>query len=265
MSSAQENSEKKRRIGAWRPATFGEFIGEANRRAVARLQRIAVAHRPVSGNPSPLGIAPPTLLIGPYGCSKTVLAEHFVKACCCPHADPRGNPCNTCIECLSQGPERNGEGLLYRHYFFDCARIQTRHDLCEKLLLAEEIDEVAVIWDEFGKLADRRSMDMLLGTATRFRGVFVATTTDEDFCRLPPPLFERLRKVWLETPTEEEITAFLKAKADEWGIHAPRNMVQRMVRGTRRSFRSCLDIMQAASENSPPVLDIPTIREFTDV
>ena len=211
-----------------------------------------------------MGLAPPTLLIGPYGCAKTVIAEYFVKACCCPHADPQGNPCDECIECLNQGPEHNGEGLRYRHYFFDCTRITTRQELREKLYLVEEEDEVTVIWDEFGKLANRRLMDMLLGTATRFRGLFVATTTDEDFRRLPAPLFERFRKVWLAIPSEDEMVAFLESKAGEWGIDASRDLVQRMVRGTQRSFRTCLDIMQAASENSPPVLDLPTIREFVD-
>lgn len=238
-------------IKLWCPKTWPEFIGKQNHRPVERLQHNAIAHR----RPQKL------LLIGPYGCAKTTLGRFTIRANRCSHVTVDGDPCHVCSECTRQGPLYNGDGAEYQQYEFDCHRIVTRAELLPLLEAIELAYKPAVLFDQFEAL-ETAALNALLTFLHDFRGVFIATITDVDFRELPPPLFERLRKIYLSLPETEEMVAFFKLMAPQWGVIADDEMLRLMVTRTEQSFRTCLDILQAAQENDPPVLNRDTIQEF---
>lgn len=245
-------------IKFWRPQTWSDFIGTQNSGCIERLQRSVATHTP----------PPPLLLVGPYGCAKTALARHIIKAHCCPHVTENGNPCNApgCEACIRQGPDYNGEGDVYEHYEFDCTRFTAKADVVERLRYVLSAHRPAVFWDEFGAL-NANAMKLLLTAVNDFSGIFIAAMTDEDLAKrtIPPPLFDRLRKVYLTIPTSGELVDFFITKAAGWGVAVDEATVRLMVNASQRSFRTCLDILQAARENTPPILDRDTLEEFLTI
>ena len=214
------------------------------------------------------------LLIGAYGCGKTKLAEFLSKAYCCCQATADGNPCRDpdCYDCNWPGPLYNGDGTVYRRYEFDCHRVKTRAELRSKLEDIEFDDRLVVFFDQLEGL-NEKALRLLLTFLDNFKGVFIAAIADDDFQKLKQtvrtmpalaPVFERIRKVYLHISEIDEMVAFFKSKAPEpeWGISADEEMLRIMVTASQRSFRTCLDILQAGQENDPPVLDRATIEEF---
>jgi replication-associated recombination protein RarA len=167
-------------ISKWRPKSWSDILGAGNRRVVERLQRLAIERR------SP----PPTLLIGPYGCGKTVLAQHIVAAYACPRPTPTGDPCygRDCWICNNQGPQYNGDGILgYQHYEVDGNRLENKADVQAILEDVESAGHAAVFLDEIGGLT-KRVQRPLLTFLNHFQGVFIGAISDRDFrsAQIPP-------------------------------------------------------------------------------
>lgn len=251
------------KIMIWTPKTWQEFIGNNNRRQDERLRRIAIDRS------LPLLL----LLVGPYGCGKSVRARHIIRAYRCPHVTADGNPCHECEQCTRQGPLFNSDGIEYQQWEFDCHRIVTKTQLSPRIDDIESADKPAVFFDQFEGLSEK-ALRLLLTFLDNFKGIFIAAIATNDLHRLQravrrmpavAPVFERIRKVYLRIPEVEEMVAFFKSKAPEWGITADEQMLRLMVTASKCSFRTCLDISQAAHENNPPVLDRATIEEFLTI
>jgi len=256
-----KNDFVKNETKTWCPENWFEFIGDKNRRPVGRLQRCAIVHR------LPLLV----LLIGAYGCAKTTLARFLVKAYRCLNATADGSPCHTCDDCTRQGPDYNGDGMVYQQYEYDCHRYATPKKLQPILERIEQDDRPIVFLDQLEGLTEK-ALRLLLTFLNNFKGVFIAAIATDDFQKLKravrtmpalAPVFERMRKVYLHIPEVDEMVALFKSKAPEWGVIADDEaMLRLMVTASQRSFRTCLDILQAAEEDDPPVLDRATIEEF---
>ena len=256
-----ENDFTTNEIRTWRPRARADLIGEKNRRKDDRWYRIAVARL------LPLIV----LFIGPYGCGKSVRARLLVKIVRCRHRAADGTPCHKCDDCTRQGPSFNDEGAVYTQYEINCHEYATKAKLQPLLDRVKSAERPVVFFDQFEGL-NEKALRLLLTFLDNFKGVFVAAIADDDYRRLKQmirttpalaPAFERMRKVYLHIPEVDEMVALFKSKAPEWGVIADDEaMLRLMVTASQRSFRTCLDILQAAEEDDPPVLDRATIEEF---
>lgn len=238
-------------IKTWHPQAWSDFIGEKNRNSVDRLRGLAVAR----SRPNKL------VLIGPYGVGKTKLAEFFLKSYCCPNMSSTGDPCHVCDYCLHHGPADNGEGYPYPHYTFDCNRIEKKNDLLKIIDVLEDTDGIPnVFFDELFALPTH-SLRSLLTFLDNFQGNFVAAITDKDFGGLPPPLYERLSKIYLQFPKVEELVRFFVSQIPAWGIVAEDGLLRLLVTATQRSFRSCLDVLQTARDDPSHTLNRRMIED----
>lgn len=237
---------KTKDIHLWRPSQWDEFIGAVNKPHVTRLQKCAIRRR----LPSPL------LLIGPYGCSKTTLARHAINAFCCERPSASGDPCHSCFECKTQGPDYNGMGREYVHWELDSSQYVDLADIVAIVRsIRAEPSPVAVFWDEFQELKPRGGAGALRKAIEDVKGLWIISTTDEHVQSFDPHLFERLDKVWLSIPTADELVAFFRTKSNEWDIKASDDILRLMVTTTNRSFRTCLKIMAAAAQELDHKLD----------
>ena len=243
---------KPNAIRTWRPPIFDDYIGAANSRPVRRLQQAAIRREP----PRPL------LLIGPYGASKTSLARHLIASFCCENPSPHGDPCHKCHECARQGAEHNGEGLSYAHWELDCTRYLHRNEVRQVIQEIDTSQDVAVFWDEFSRLRAKSAQPLLLKPSEDIHGIWIVAMTSDHYRTMDAQLFERFRKVWLTIPTADEMVAFFKKKATDWGVIASEEIIRLMVDRTQRSFRSCLDLLAAGAENEGRLLDRDTLEEF---
>jgi replication-associated recombination protein RarA len=257
MHVQDETKIVEKAIEPWRPPTGDDFVGAKNRPRVERLHRGAIARS------LPLLL----LLIGPYGCAKTSLARFIIKVYRCLRRTADGNPCHHCDHCDRQGTLFNGDGYGFPQYEFDCQNKEDRAELQLALRQIRSSDEpIALFLDQLEGLSES-ALNALLTFLHDFKGVFIAAITDHDFKKMNkkiPALCERLHKVPLFLPETKEMVEFFqeKAKTPQWGITADEEMLRVMVKASKRSFRTCLKILQAAHDNDPPVLDRPTIEEF---
>lgn len=243
----------------WRPRTFGEIIGRANTRSVRRLQQAARERSLVI-----------TLILGPYGCAKTSLARLLMASFCCQAPDPQtADPCQRCEGCLRQGPGYNGEFHTCRHWEIDCTGNIGRKEVANVLMQARQEDPVAIFFDELPRLSEQSAQSPLLTFTHDLRqGLFLAaaayggTAEQPELPRVLPPLFERMRKVYLSLPEVEEMVSFFRRMTPQWQVQTEDSLLREMVMRTGRSFRSCLDVLDAAACNDPPVLDRDTLDEF---
>lgn len=245
-------------IRCYRAHTWDEFIGAENAPSFRRLQAAAMRGEP----------PPPLLLVAPYGSVKTTLARHLMRAFGCPFRDPRtGDPCQECEECQRIGPDFAGEGKLYARWEIDCTRISSKAEVLDYLaLMGEEGERLAVFWDEFHRLADRQGADALLKFTEDFtkrcKGLWIIAITDDEFERIRGPLFERFRKVWLVTPTAEEMVAYFCRLAPRLEVNAPPALIRELVIRSARSFRTCFDVLAAAKEDPCGTLTAAILDEF---
>jgi len=241
-------------LNTWTPKTWSEFIGETNRPYIERLQTSAIRRAPPR----------PVLLIAPFGGGKSALGDFLIKSHACPNITPTGDPCHACYDCQIVLPAQNGMGQSYLRYTEDCHLLRTdRERLIDVLDVMQQEDKVAVFFDELHGLG--RNLNLLLTVLPKFQGIFVAAIKDTEYHKLPPELFDRFRKVWLQIPTVDELVQFFCNKAGSLGIKADALHVGVMVEGCGRSFRTCLDILQAALDRSPAVLDRRLLEEFFDL
>jgi replication-associated recombination protein RarA len=239
-------------IKTWRPPTWSDFLGAANRPLIQRLQRAAIRREP----PRPL------LVVAPYGVGKTSLARHLMAAFCCEHPLASGDPCHECWECTHHGSEHNGEGYAFAHWELDCTRYTDVSGVRKVIQEIEAESKVAVFWDEFARLRVESAQALLLKPTEDVRGIWIVATTEDHYRRMDAQLFERFRKIWLTIPTVNELVDGFMLLLPTFGVLTSRDMIERMVRGTQRSFRSCLDILAAAAENENRTLDLATLEEF---
>ena len=239
-------------IRTWRPRLWTDYVGEANRRPVRRLQSAVKRREP------PRALA----FIAPYGAAKTSLARHLIASFCCENVSSTGDPCRMCWECMHQGREHNGMGYQLSHWELDCAQFAHRSEVRQTVQTIESEDDAAVFWDEFHRLRDGSAQPMLLKPSEDFHGIWIIAMTDDQYRQMDGQLFERFRKVWLATPTDSELVEFFIRRAPEWGVTASDGIIQLMVDRTQRSFRSCLDLLAAGAENDNRVLDRDTLEEF---
>jgi replication-associated recombination protein RarA len=222
---------------------LGDLVGAANAVVVADLRRMAL-----------LRSAESLLLLGRPGSAKTWLGRWLQKSYCCARPDPvTADPCGACDGCDRQGPAFNQERHVGPHWEVDCTRKDGRKAVREILEEAEGEEAPRLFFDEFHWLG-RRPQSLLLKFADDLRGglLVLAAACAPPFPapghpQILPELFSRVRKVYLHTPTADEMVAFFAAKAREWKIAAPEPVVREMVVRSGRDFRECLDRLDAAA------------------
>ena len=225
-------------IRKWRPTSFNDFIGAANLRKIARLQRTLRRGR----LPSPL------LLVGVYGYGKTSLARLLMKSLDCESRNTAtSDPCNKCSQCQCFGKHYNGFGHPYRRFEYDCTQM-SRRDLVG--VLGEDFFEskIAIFMDEIHHLHEKLSQEPMLKFVEDFDGILVAAIMEDRLDELIPPLRERFDMLTLTPPTADEMVEFFMRKKEEWHVHYDETLIRSVVQHSGQSFRISQRIIAAASE-----------------
>jgi hypothetical protein len=247
-------------IRAWRPKERSDFIGAKNHRQDDRWNLNAIARR----------LPCMLLLIAPQCCGNSERARYIKKVYCCSDRTADGTPCHKCEGCVRQGPQFNEDAPVCTQYEIDCYEYDSKAKLMPLLVRIRNVEKPAVFFDHLDAL-NGETLSLMLSFLDRFKGVFIAAVTDVAFREMQrqvpttpavSQLLDRLTLVYLYAPESEEIVTFLKAKAPEWGVTADEEMLRLLVTASGCSFRRCLDVLQAAHDNTPPVLDRATIEEF---
>ena len=234
-------------IRNWRPTRYGDFVGARNRRTIDRLRQNLPVNRRL---PSPL------LLAAPFGYGKTSLARLFLLGLNCSDPDERtGDPCMACPQCHAFVPANNRTGHPYLRVEVDCT--QARRPQIIRMCREFRYDAHAAIFlDELHRLHENHAQEPLLKFLEDFPGILIAAVMSDRYEELIPPLRERFETVRLESPTADDVVAFLAEKcAGAWRIRADEPALRSLVRRSGVSFRTCLKVLAAAAERDPRRLD----------
>lgn len=232
------------RIKYWRPERYDDIVGEHNRRLMRLLQSAALWNRCIAG-----------LFLGEKGTVKTSAARLVQRSYTCEARDPvTGDGCLRCVPCLSVGTDHSGDLHGYRHWEIDCTQGVGRAEVVTILQQARQEHRALLIFDETQRLPERTAQEALLKFAEDFRGVLLVLVMLEPgevrSAKILPALYDRLRKFRFVMPPAGDMVRFFSGKCPGWGVEAPEPLLREMVARARRSFRDCLDVLDAAKEDN---------------
>jgi hypothetical protein len=202
------------------------------------------------------------LLYGPSRSGKTALVKFLVRCITCQRLDPATlNPCGGDCPACRMSPELSGlEGLytdlllgsgsgprLPVHFaVVDCTLIHTPEQLRAKLISLTNYIGIRIYYlDEVHRLIHRGMDEMLLKAVEEKSFLWFFSTAKPG--GLEDMLQNRLLKLSTETPTAEEMEAWLAARCNEWGINGEPEAVMRVVEKSNCIVGTALHALALAS------------------